>query len=276
MYGVLALLLACSDTQKTNEQNTNGNTPKAQEEKKAGFQELDLKQIEEASEKVELVPSPLKMQAEIEKAGISDELATFIRKEAIKTDVEDKEQLAIRCGILLTDLTLSIKRTEPPVILSQLTELKKGMNTLKTGSDIQTVIQELINTVQKPNFDRNAMLQELDDLASVLIPEIKHESEEWIVPLIQAGTWIEGIHLVSSAAVANGKVKDLSFLKQPGVARYFLRYVDREGRTKAPPVVMQKVKATLQMLEKVAKQDKISQEDLKSVQSETKTLLTFI
>ena len=81
---------------------------------------------------------------------------------------------------------------------------------------------------------------------------------------------------MGSTNARNGKVKDLSFLKQPGVARYFLRYVDREGRTKAPPIVMQKVKATLQMLEKVAKQDKISQEDLKSVQSETKTLLTFI
>ena len=276
MNSILFLLLACSDAQKeqpSTKENAAKESPKAKEK---GFAELDLNSLEEATKKVELIPSPLKMQKEIEKAGISKDLGTFIPSKTMSTDVEDREQLAIRCGILLTDITLSVKRAESATMLSQLSELKKGMATLKTGSDIQTVIDELINTVKQPNFDRDAMLAELDDLASVLIPELKHESEDWIVPLIQAGTWLEGIHLISSAVVAKGDVTNFDFLKQPGAARYFIRYIDREGRTQAPPVVIQKVKGTLETLEKIASKESISAEDLQTVQKETKALLSFI
>ena len=280
MNSILLLLLACSDAQKekpaTQENTTENAAKEAKKAEKKGFAELDLGSLEEATQKVELIPSPLKMQKELEKAGISNDLGKFIPATTMTTDVKDQEQLAIRCGILLTDVTLSVKRAEAKIIAAQLGELKKGMASLKTGSDIQTVIDELINTVKQPNFDRDAMLSELDDLASVLIPELKHESEDWIVPLIQAGTWLEGIHLISSAVVAKGDVTNFDFLKQPGAARYFIRYIDREGRTQAPPVVIQKVKGTLETLEKIASKESISTEDLQTVQKETKALLSFI
>ena len=42
------------------------------------------------------------------------------------------------------------------------------------------------------DLDRNAFLEEVDMLSSVLVPELKSEAGTWAIPLIKAGAWLEG------------------------------------------------------------------------------------
>ena len=39
----------------------------------------------------------------------------------------------------------------------------------------------------------------MDELSGVMVPELEYEAGDWVVPLIQTGSWLEGANLVSGA-----------------------------------------------------------------------------
>ena len=50
---------------------------------------------------------------------------------------------------------------------------------------------------------RDELLKELDELSGALIPELEFNGVKRIVPLIQAGSWLQGSNLVAKAIEAN-------------------------------------------------------------------------
>ena len=269
--------LGCSDSEQTSTTNkTTENAKEIKKDKKGSFNTLNMEAVEKASNKIDLVPSPIKMQKMLNEAGIAGSLGSFLPKRSIGMNTKDQEQLAIRCGILTADLTLTVDSADPKMMISQLKILKMGMKKLNTGSDIQGVLDELIFVAGKTPINRKELTQELDELSSVIIPEIKHETDDWIVPLIQAGSWLEGVHLISSALQKKGTPSGINLLKQPGAAKYFMRYIDREGRQHAPVPIINQLKSTLNKLDAIANKESISIEDINMVQSETAALLSQI
>ena len=109
-----------------------------------------------------------------------------------------------------------------------------------------------------------------------MISELKYEAGDWVIPLIQAGSWLEGAYLVSSAIQKEKNLEAEVLLRQPGAAAYFGRYVNREGRKKAPPAVINKLSETLKRLEELAKKEKLTESDIKEVNNLTGELLTLL
>ena len=117
---------------------------------------------------------------------------------------------------------------------------------------------------------------QFDELSGVMVPELEYEAGEWVVPLIQAGSWLEGSYLVSSAIIKESQYSKASnLLRQPEVAEYFLKYVQREGKTKAPDAVVDQLEKTLLSLKDIANKDNISQDDVKSIQSSTQNFAKY-
>ena len=114
-------------------------------------------------------------------------------------------------------------------------------------------------------------------LSGVLVPEIKYEAGEWVIPLIKAGSWLEGAHLVAGAIKEEGKYEEAArLLKQPHVIDYFIEYVDREGAEKAPDAVIAKLKESLQTLKEVTAKSVIEEADVNTVHSATAAVLTML
>ena len=138
------------------------------------------------------------------------------------------------------------------------------------------VFDDLKSSLQAEGANREAILTEMNDLSTVMVPELKYEAGDWVVPLIQAGTWLEGSYIVSSAILKENNQKATVLLKKKGTAKYFLRYVNREGRSKAPAIIISKLDSTLKSLEEIANKKDITMEDVKKVQSLTGELMKFI
>jgi len=111
----------------------------------------------------------------------------------------------------------------------------------------------------------------------VLVPEIKYSAGEWVIPLIKAGSWLEGAHLVAGAIKEEGKFEEAGrLLKQPHVIDYFIGYVEREGAEKAPDAVIAKLKESLQTLKEVTAKSVIEEADVNTVHSATAAVLTML
>ena len=117
----------------------------------------------------------------------------------------------------------------------------------------------------------------MDELSGVMVSELEYEAGEWVVPLIQAGSWLEGANLDSAAIIKEEKFDVAGqLLRQPRVVEYFLKYVEREGRSKAPDQVVKKLTEVLNNLKTIAEKPSMSAEDVKGINSSTSEVLSML
>jgi hypothetical protein len=238
------------------------------------FNPADLKA---EAENVALVPRPAEMEKALTNAGIDARLGDLVQNRDIATDVENLDQVAVRTGVVMADLVLTAKTAPKETIVRDLGKLKTGFARVKAGDDIGRTIDEMILQINNDALQGKDLVKELDELSGVLVPELETEAGDWVVPLIQAGSWLEGAHLVSGALKAEEKYGAADgMLRQPAVVDYFIKYVEREGGDKAPDEVVKKLKETLRTLKEVASKPTLSKEDVETIHSATGAVLTML
>jgi hypothetical protein len=226
---------------------------------------------------IALVPSPAEMQKALANAGLAAQLADMVKSRDISMDIENKDQIAVRTGVLLADLVLTVKTATNEEQITRLTRVKEAMKSLGAGDDVQKTLDDLTARIKSGSGSRDDLLKEFDEMSGILVPELKYEAGEWVIPLIKAGSWLEGAHLVAGAIKEEGKFEEAGkLLKQPHVIDYFIEYVDREGAEKAPDAVIAKLKETLTTLKEVTGKSVIEEEDVNTIHSATAAVLTML
>ena len=279
-----SLLIGCSGSEP--QDNTKPSGEETQNQTADNTKNADVKHapkmlpkdIISNANQIALVPSPAEMQKSLKNAGIQSDLAQLIRQDLkISMDVENKDQVAVRVGVVMADLVLTIKTSDKSLKLDRLQRLKEGFSKLGAGSDVAQTIDELSKSIENESISNDDLLMQFDELSGVMVPELEYEAGEWVVPLIQAGSWLEGSYLVSSAIINESQYdKASNLLRQPEVAEYFLKYVQREGKTKAPDAVVEQLEKTLLSLKTIANKEQISQDDVKTIQTSTQQVLTLL
>lgn len=281
LFSSLLVLLsgvACNDAPPENTPPPKTET-KTQEAKPAKKFTLDVQNLDKRLiQEIALVPSPAEMQKALSKAGLQSRLGTLASSgKPLSMDTDNEDQLAVRCGVVLAELALTVKSAENDRIVSNLALLKEGFGKLKAGQKFLKTIDELSSSVQTGAKSRDDLLKEMDQLAGIMVPELKKELGDWVVPLVQAGSWLKGANLVANAIEEEGKFEVATrLLKQPHVIEYFLKYVQREGKEKAPDEVIAQLEKTLLDLKVITLKTSISKEDVLSIKTNTQNVLQFL
>jgi hypothetical protein len=269
----LALLAACTGTTPEPEPGPEGE-PTAEPAQELSLNVADLQQ---QAENITLVPSPAEMQAALEKAGLTSQLASLVGDRKISVNSDNLDQVAVRTGVVLAEIVLTVKDTPKERFAERMETLKEGFKLLGAGNDIPSVIDDIVERVNNDAVSREDLLKEVDELSGVMVPELETEAGDWVVPLIQAGSWLEGSHLVASAIQAESKYGAAgALLRQPSDVDYYLSYVQREGREKAPDEVVKQLEQTLLKLKEIAAKDALSEEDVKTIHDVTGAVLQLL
>lgn len=224
-----------------------------------------------------LVPSPLEMQAALEASGIETKLATLIPERTFDTSVADPDRAAVRTGAVLADMLLTVKTSDKAALLAQIDAISTGMGQLDGGTDITATLADIKTRVEADAVTRDELLKEFETLSGAVIPELEFNGVSRIVPLIQAGSWLQGTNLVARALKgATEREAASQLLKAPSVVDYFTQYTKTEGEN-APEVVTKKLAESLASLKKVAvKTEPLTDEDLDTVVSVTDSVLSLL
>ena len=277
---ILAMMLAACGGESAENPTTDNKGDKPSAEQAAPEKMLakfDAATLKAEALKVALVPSPAEMQKALSNAGLESELSSLVKKRDISVEVENKDQVAVRTGVILADLVLTVKEATDAEQLQRLSRIKQGFALLGAGKDVAATIDELSGKIKSGSGSKADLLKEFDELSGVLVPELKYEAGEWVVPLIQAGSWLEGAHLVAGAVKSEGKYEEAGkLLKQPHVVQYFIDYVQREGKEKAPDQVISKLQETLTTLKETTSKTVIEEEDVNTIHSATAAVLTML
>ena len=239
---------------------------------------LTAAELSESSERVALVPSPVETQRALESAGIETQLSGLIQDRDFDTRNENPDNAAVRTGVIIADMLLTVKTSSKEDLLRHLDQLEQGMTQLDGGRDILAMLDEIKDRVRADAVTRDELLQELDELSGAFIPELEFNGRERIVPLIQAGSWLEGANLLSRAVKEADQPETADeLLKQPSVVAYFLEYVQKEGADKAPEAVTQKLESSLVTLEGIAKKSEpLTMDDVDVVITTTNDVLALL
>ncbi|MFH1467051.1 MAG: hypothetical protein ABIO70_21895 [Pseudomonadota bacterium] len=237
---------------------------------------LDLATLQAEAEKAALTPSPAEMQASLGKAGIVHSLSDLVQTRKIDLDTDNPDRIAVGTGVLVADVVLTVKAAPKEDLVARLQAIQHGMKQLGGGEDIDNTITDLINRIQNDAVSRDVLVRELDELSGVMIPEIKYQNGDRVVPLLQAGSWLEGANLVSTAVMNSGKFEAAdTLLKQPEVVDYFLKVVMVQGGA-APDEVIAKLVATLTSLKEITSKESLTEEDIKSIHEQTDAVLALL
>jgi hypothetical protein len=273
---ILLTLSACSGGEVQNP------TPDQPEVKPDTTQDQELQltadELKADAEYITLVPSPVETQKALESAGIDKNLAELIVPREYDMNEKDVDDVAVRTGVVVANMLLTVKTASDPQMLDHLEQIRHGLNLLGGGSDIDATINEIKERVKGEAVTRDELLKELDELSGALIPELEFNGAKRIVPLIQAGSWLQGSNLVAKAIKDVNKPETATdLLKKPEVVDYFIKYVKTEGKDKAPAAVTDKLEASLQILKGLAqKTDSFTVEDIDQVIAVTNDVLTLL
>lgn len=270
---LLVLLVGCADT-PTEPQQKPGPSPDRPADKTLEISAADLKA---SAENVALVPSPAEMQRALDRAGIATALSAQLADRTMKLDADNKDVVAVRTGVILADALLTVKDAPTPKLVERISQVKLGLTNLGAGGDIAKTLDDLVARIENNAVSRDDLVKELDELHGAIIPEIRFEAGDRCVPLLQAGSWLEGSHLVAGAILAASKPDAASqLLRQPQVVDYFMKYVRTEGSDKAPPDVIRKLENTLTTLGAIASKTSLTLDDVKEVHTSTESVLAML
>lgn len=275
---LLAALVGCSDDQKPAGGNPVPPPPgeNPQPPKSTPLPDVKLDELQSSAENTALVPSPAEMQHAMEKAGITKALSSAVPDRKMKMDATNTEVVCVRTGVALADLVLTVKDAPKEKLVERLELVKGGMKTLGGGADIQATIDDLETRIKNDSVSRDDLVKEFDELHGALVPELKYEAGDKVVPLIQAGSWLEGSNLVAQAVVeANKPEAGSTLLRQPAVVDYFAKYVKVAGDGHPPEIVTQ-LDNTLKKLKEIASKPALTLDDVKEVKAQTDQVLGLI
>ncbi len=225
-----------------------------------------------------LVPSPIETQKALEQAGIATQLNTLIPKHEFDIAQSEGDYAALRTGVVLADALLSVKTAETPALVDRLTTVRTGLEKLGGGDDVKGTLTDLVDRVNAGAVTRDELLKEFDELSGAVIPELEFNGNKRIVPLIQAGSWLEGANLVAKAVKASGNPAAAdALLKQPAVVAYFVGYVKDVASDKAPAAITTKLEASLNTLKALAeKAEPLAAGDIDTVITVTDEVLALL
>jgi len=276
---LLSLLLACSGgTTEPAPDPAPADAPKKEAPANPETPDLDAATLEAEADQVALVPSPVETQKALEASGVDTQLASLIPKHQFDLEADGLDHAAVRTGVLLADVLLTVKTAETPQLVQRISAVQKGMKQLKGGKDIHLTLEDIKDRLKAEAVTRDDLLREFDELSGAVIPELEFNGQDRVVPLIEAGSWLEGANLVARAVKKSGnKGAAETLLKAPTVVDYFIEYVKTDGADKAPEAVTKKLEESLLELKAVAsKTEPLTDEDIDTVIKVTNAVLALL
>lgn len=233
--------------------------------------------LQASAESTTLVPSPMETQRALESAGIDTQLSSLVPKHEFDLTNTDLEHAAVRSGVFLADLMLTVKVAEKADLLQRLKAVRQGIQQLGGGEDIDNTLKDYEESITADAISREEMLKEFDELSGAVIPELEFNGKNRVVPMIQAGSWLEGANLMARAVKEKGKPDAADgLLKQPQVVAYFIKYV-KDDASGTPPQVAAKLEESLLVLKGLAeKTDPFTNEDIDKVIQVTSDVLALL
>lgn len=268
---LIALLVACGS-----EPATSVTAPVVAAPAPAPVPALDKAQLAAAANRV-LAPSPEETRLVLERAGIATDVAALVPRRTFRFDTPDKDVVAVRTGVLLSDTVLTLTAATDEELVGRLEQVHAGLTAMGAGKGLLDTVQGLTEQTRNKGIARADLLRSIDETVSRAVPEDGVGPDDRTGPLLQAGAWLATIHVAAQATLASDKLDAAGPLfHQKPVVDWFLGYLATDAQGKAPDALLVQLEATLKTLGGLAGKFTFTREEVQQIETSTAQLLALI
>ena len=219
------------------------------------------------------VPAPSEFQAALSAANVGVDLAAGVGALG-NLEGKSKPVVALETGRRIASVLMSSKGAEKAVVSAQMNAARDGLAALGAPNDLLADVDKVVGDYAAGTISNEELAPSMDLLNQRVQTALDSGAGEEIATLVQAGGWVQGVHLLSTALANAGQAGDAAaLLHQPSVLSHFTEFIKGSSAAKAQDADVLAVIAELEAMSGIANKAELSVDDLKAVSTHTGNIL---
>lgn len=219
------------------------------------------------------VPAPSEFQSALAAADVGVDLAALVG-DGGNIEGKSKPVVALETGRRIASVLLSSKGGDKAKVSKHMTSAREGLAALGAPDDLLADVDKVVTDYNAGTISNQELAPSMDLLNQRVQTALNKGAGEEISTLVQAGGWVQGVHLLSKGLADAGQAGDgAALLHQPSVLSHFTEFIKNSSAAKAQDADVLAVITELEAMSGIAAKPELSVEDLKAVSTHTGNIL---
>jgi hypothetical protein len=219
------------------------------------------------------VPAPSEFQIALAASEVTTSLKDRLGEDG-SLDGKSKPVMALETGRRIANVLLASKDGTKEAVTARMKSARAGLQALGAGDEVLSETDKLIADYEAGTIGNTELPPAMDILNQKIQKALASGAGEEITTLVQAGGWVQGVHLLSSVLAEGGGSKEApALVHQPTVLAHFTEFIKQSSAAKAGDEDVVVVITELDAMSEIAKKDTLGPEDLKAVATHTGNII---
>ena len=219
------------------------------------------------------VPAPSEFQIALAAANVESNLADKLGDDSA-LDGKSKPVVALETGRRIANVLLASKGGAKDDIIARMKSAREGLQALGADGELLGDIDKAIADFTEGKVSQDELPPVMDLLNQKVQKGLRSGASEETATLVQAGGWVQGVHLLSGALAEGDKGADAAALvHQPAVLSYFSNFIQNTSAAKAGDEDVKIVIDEMKAMGEIASKDALTSEDLALVSKHTGNII---
>jgi len=236
-----------------------------------GATKIDIGAVRDTARMAMFVPAPSEFQSALKATGFSIDLRAGVVDAPRDLAGKSTAIVALETGVRLANVLLTADSAETKVVLRRMKAARAGLAALKASAEVLSETDQLIADVEAGTISSAEATPALDVLAGRIQDQLSSSTDQTTATLVQAGGWVQGAYLLSTALSQAKQAGDAAaLLHQPTVVAHFTAFLRKAGV--GDPAV-EAVLGPMEELGKLSAKSELSVDDMTRASELTSTIL---
>jgi len=236
-----------------------------------GATKIDINAVRDTARMAMFVPAPSEFQAALKATGFSIDLKAGVVDAPRDLAGKNTAIVALETGVRLANVLLTADSAEKAVVLGRMKAARDGLAALKASGEVLAETDKLIADIAAGTISGAEATPALDVLAGRIQDQLSGAADTTTATLVQAGGWVQGAHLLSTALSQAKQAGDAAaLLHQPTVVEHFSSFLRQAGGDDA---AVQSVLGPMGELGELAAKTELSVDDMTRASELTAAIL---
>jgi len=237
---------------------------------------IDISAVKDEGRVAMFVPAPTEFQAALQASNVQIDIRKMVKGEGRSLEGKNRSIIALETGVRLSNLLLSVQAKDKAEVIRRIKLARAGVEALGLPKEVLAGIDDTTKEYQSGALTDLELGPVLDILAKGIRDDLGDQADPSLATLVEAGGWVQGVYLLSTALGEGGMTGDAAgLLHQPTVLDHFTKFIKESdaGRAGDPDVLS--VVAELEKMQSIAKKETLTSDDVKAVAAHTAAILAW-
>ena len=237
---------------------------------------IDVSAVKEEGRVAMFVPAPTEFQAALQASDIKIDIRKLVKDSGRTLEGKNRSIIALETGVRLSNLLLSVQGQDKTEVINRVKLARDGVEALGLPQEVLSGIDNTIKEYKDGSLSDAELGPVLDILAKGIRDDLADQADPTLATLVEAGGWVQGVYLLSTALGEQGVTGDAAdLLHQPTVLAHFTKFIKESdaGRAGDPDVVS--VIGELDKMQVIASKAELTSDDVKAVAAHTAAILAW-